>query len=148
MPDVAARASATAAGDILQFSGASSVLVLISWTRAICAMRRPYAPLTRTSRLPSLGIADEMTDSIANVPLPCIRTHSYSPSLFGDATPPSASSRWRISRTVSIKARSRDPASCSMASFTVALVVSGPGVKSSLSFVMMSVSLNHRDCVR
>jgi len=55
---------------------------------------------------------------MAKVPLPCIKTHSYSPPLFGDAEPPIASSRWRISRTVSMNSRSRDPASRIVADFT------------------------------
>src|ERR1700757_1400568 len=45
----------------------------------------------------------------------------------------------RISRTTFRKSRSRDPASCSMAAFTESLVVSGPGVKRSLSFVVREI---------
>jgi hypothetical protein len=36
-------------------------------------------PLTITSSLPSHAIADEMTGSTTNVPLPCMRMHSKSP---------------------------------------------------------------------
>jgi len=60
--------------------------------------------------------------------------------LLGDAEPPIANNRSRISRTVSMNSRSRDPTSRNIADFTVALVVSGPGVKSSLSLVMDSGS--------
>src|ERR1700722_15460389 len=44
-----------------------------------------------------------------------------------------------MSRTAAMKSASREPASWSMAAFTVALVVSGPGVNSSLSVDMVEV---------
>src|SRR5580692_9215555 len=44
-----------------------------------------------------------------------------------------------MSLTMAMNSASRDPASWSMAAFTVALVVSGPGVNSSLSVDMVEV---------
>ncbi len=76
---------------------------------------------------------------MAKVPLPCMGTHSYSPPVVGEAAPPSASSRSRISRTVRRNSRSREPASRNIAAFTDALVVSGPGVNSSLLLVMSEI---------
>src|SRR5580700_10149221 len=44
-----------------------------------------------------------------------------------------------MSLTAAMNSASREPASCSMAAFTVALVVRGPGVNSSLSVDMVEV---------
>src|ERR1700678_110523 len=49
------------------------------------------------------------------------------------------SNRSRMSRTAAMNSASREPASCSIAAFTVALVVSGPGVNSNLSVDMVEV---------
>src|SRR5271157_1492258 len=84
-------------------------------------------------------MAEETTDSMAKVPLPCMRTHSNSPPWSDGRAPPSASSRRRIAATVSRNSRSREPSSRIMAAFTVVLVVSGPGVKSSLPVGMLEV---------
>src|SRR5262245_24860592 len=68
--------------------------------------------------------------STANVPLPWSGIASQP---LACETPQSASSRSRTSRTAARKASSREPRSRSIACLTVRLVVSGPGVKSSLS---------------
>jgi hypothetical protein len=39
------------------------------------------------------GIAEEIVDSMAEVLLPCIKTHLYSCILFGKAAPPIANTR-------------------------------------------------------
>src|SRR5215468_5363260 len=50
-----------------------------------------------------------------------------------------ANRRSRMDRTMARKSASREPASRSMAALTVSLVVSGPGVNSSLFVVMSEV---------
>ena len=56
--------------------------------------------------------------------LPCIGTHSYSPAV----SPASSSSRRRNSAVMARKSSSQDPQSRSIACFTEAAVVRGPGV--------------------
>src|SRR5262249_42887174 len=66
------------------------------------------------------------------VPLPCMGTAVQS----GGVPLASFTRSARISFTILMKATSRDPRSCNIACFTVRLVVSGPGVKSSLAVDM------------
>src|SRR5262245_22717478 len=82
--------------------------------------------------LPSSGTSDVSADSTANVPLPCITTAVNS----GSVRPARRTSSARTSFTIWMKAASREPRSRNIACLTLRLVVSGPGVKSSLSVDM------------
>ncbi len=77
--------------------------------------------------MPSRGDRVVIAASTANVPLPWIGTQVWD-GLSG-STPAIASMLLRTRAVISMKSVSREPQSFSMASFTEAEVVSGPGVR-------------------
>src|SRR5690349_8638957 len=93
-------------------------------------MRSPYAPFASTATLPCGGTHVWNTASTPKVPLPCSRTVSQPASR---VSPASFNNCSLTPATTVLNSTSHDPASCSIASFTLKLVVSGPGVKRSLS---------------